>query len=292
MKNPENSNKTSLNEAFKEISPTAILTAYPRTFSDIPYYPEIFAAMRRAELSISEDLLVSRLAPELEARHKLIDKLLSETGACQVLEVAAGFSPRGINFVQNRRSAQYVELDLPDVAKTKRDILNSIVEVPENLHILGGNALEGKDFERATAFFDPDKPVAVVNEGLLRYLTFAEKAKLAENIRAVLSKFGGVWITGDGATRQFGGESRTGSTNQTILTNTKRQDLGNAFESQAHMAEFFGGLGFGTDFHPFTEVQDELVSPKKLNFSDEEVTSKLLAYADVVVMRVEKEVKE
>ena len=88
---------------YTSIIPTAYVTAYPRTFTDIPYSNEIFdgleALRKEGHLpEIEEDQKVDRLAPELEARYKLIDKLLAKAEITQVLELAAGLSTRGLLF--------------------------------------------------------------------------------------------------------------------------------------------------------------------------------------------------
>lgn len=272
---------------FTDVIPTAVLTAYPRTFTDIPYSKEIFEEMRRSYGEIDNDLMVNRIAVELEARSKLIDKLLAEQGASQVIELAAGFSSRGLLLTQSS-DVQYVEIDLPEVAERKEQILKNIVTIPENLHIQAGNALRSSDFDKATAYFEDDKSVAFVNEGLLRYLTLEEKAAVAKNIKAVLESYGGVWISGDGSTRQFRDTQQKNmpSLNVTILKQTRRNDIGNVFESQEHFQTFFGELGFTVEFHPYNEVLDKLVSPKRLGLSRDEAQDKLLVHASVVVLRL------
>lgn len=274
-------------EKYREIIPTAILTAYPRTFSDIPYSQETFDELQRHYGEIDESLIVDRLAVELEARSKLLNKLLAETGVSQVLELAAGFSSRGLVFT-SQPDTEYVELDLPDLADLKTRIIGNIAHIPDNLHILGGNALRSSDFDVASQHFDENKPIAVVNEGLLRYLTFDEKAQVANNIRELLERFGGVWISGDGATKSFRDSQNKNvpGMNTTLMNTTKRNDVGNAFESQEHFRDFFGNLGFVVEFHNYTEVQGELSSPSRLGLSDEEVSDKLLAYASAIVFRL------
>ena len=274
-------------EKYREIIPTAILTAYPRTFSDIPYSQEIFDELQRHYGEIDDSLIVDRLAVELEARSKLIDRLLAETGASQVLEIAAGFSSRGLVFAA-QPDTQYVELDLPDLAELKTQIVGNIAHIPENLHILGGTALRLSDFDEASQYFDTGKPVVVVNEGLLRYLTFDEKAQVASNIRGLLERFGGIWISGDGATKSFRDSQNKNvpSVNTTLMNTTKRNNVGNAFESQEHFREFFGNLGFTVEFHSYTEVQSELSSPQRLGLTSEEVSDKLLAYASAIVFKL------
>lgn len=45
-------------------------------------------------------------------------------------------------------------------------------------------------------YFDEDREIAIINEGLLRYLTFEEKKIVATNVYNML-KYNGVWITCD-----------------------------------------------------------------------------------------------
>lgn len=274
---------------FNELIPTAILTAYPRTLTDIPLYPEVFEEVKKLYgQQINPELLIESLAPELEARHKIIDLLLRETGITQVLEIGAGFSPRGLNATGSHLVAQYVELDLSELAVMKQKIVDHFAGSRQNLHILGGNALNQGDFEQASSYFDKSKPVAVINEGLLRYLNFDEKKLLADNIKSVLNEFGGVWITGDGSKKKFRNRQNQNirGMNTTILNQTKRNDLGNAFDNQQQMIEFYENLGFMVQPHDYAVVIDQLVSPKKLGVSREEVRDKLLSYASAKVLKL------
>tara|TARA_B100001245_G_scaffold5980_1_gene4263 strand:- start:5341 stop:6195 length:855 start_codon:yes stop_codon:yes gene_type:complete len=275
---------------FEDIIPTAILTAYPRTFSNITYSKQIFEGIRTYYETIDENLIVDRLAVELEARSKLIDRLLAETGSTQIIEFASGFSSRGIAMAEFNPDIQYVEIDLPKMADVKRKVLGNITSIPHNLHIVGGNALRKADFDKVCDYFDADEQVTIVNEGLLRYLTFDEKAIVAKNIRTILEKFGGVWISGDGGTKAFRNNQNKAmpEINTTILHKTGRNTIGNAFESQDHFKKFFGELGFSVEFHSYTEIQDELTSPKALGLTQDEVRDKLLAYASAMVFRLKK----
>jgi O-methyltransferase involved in polyketide biosynthesis len=276
-------------EQYLQIIPTAILTAYPRTFSDIPYTQAIFDELKRNYGEIDNNLITNRLAIELEARSKLIDKLLAKTGINQVLEIASGYSSRGLIFAQNS-NAKYIELDLPDVAKLKTIILSNIASIPDNLHIIGGNALRNSDLEGLSKYFSPNEQIAIINEGLLRYLDFDEKTILATNIRGILERFGGVWISGDGATKSFRNNQNKlfPSVNTTIMNTTKRNDIGNAFENQEHFKQFFGNLGFTVEFYDYTTIQSKLTSPRKLGRTEQEVRDRLLSYASVIVFRLAK----
>jgi len=276
-----------LDSKFDTVIPTAILTAYPRTFSNIPYSQEIFNEMKRMVGNIDKDQLVTRIAPELEARSKIIDRHIKEQGATQILELAAGFSSRGISLAEDENLV-YVEIDLPEVAERKRQILHKIATIPANLRINAGNVLRKTDFQHASDIFDDNKTVTIVNEGLLRYLSFEEKAVLAGYIKRLLEKHGGAWISGDGATREFRNSQHItiGATNTTIFAQTKSATTGDAFQSQDHFRTFFEALGFTVEFHDYTEVQDILSSPQKLGLSEDVVRDKLLSYASAVVFRL------
>jgi O-methyltransferase involved in polyketide biosynthesis len=284
LKNVESIN---IDSKFNEVIPTAILTAYPRTFSDITYSQEIFNELKHIVGKISEEQMVTRIAVELEARSKIIDNLIKEQDTTQILELAAGFSSRGISFSKNP-DIVYAEIDLPEVSMRKKQVLSNIISISNNLHIDAGNVLRESDFERADQYFNSDKSIIVVNEGLLRYLSFDEKTKLAINIRTLLKKHDGVWISGDGSPREFKNSRNKNikSLNTTILNQTKNIGVGDAFEDQVHFRNFFEDLGFTLEFHDLTEVTSELVSPVKLGLSEEAVRDKLLSYATVVVFKL------
>lgn len=283
----ENTKLIDIDTKFNEVIPTAILTAYPRTFSDIAYSQEIFDEMRHIVGNISEEQMVTRIAVELEARSKIIDSLIEQQNTTQILELAAGFSSRGLSF-SNDPNMIYVEIDLPEVSELKKQILANIASIPSNLHINAGNVLRDSDFEKSDQYFNPDKPITIINEGLLRYLSFKEKAKLAASIRTLIEKHGGVWISGDGSPREFidSQGSNVKSLNTTILNQTKKASIGDAFENQEHFRNFFEELGLSSEFHDFTEVTSELVSPAKLGLSEEVVRNKLLSYATAVVFKL------
>src|SRR5579875_976432 len=79
--------------------------------------------------SLQPTMLASRAigGPTLEAyllaRHRAIDARLKqaiEDGVTQVIEVAAGLSPRGWRFVNRHEHIVYVEADLPGIEERER----------------------------------------------------------------------------------------------------------------------------------------------------------------------------
>ena len=60
------------------------------------------------------------LAPEIEARYKLTNKILDNLNIKQVIEIAAGYSSRGIIYAE--KGYEYIEMDLEVVQIRKKDM--------------------------------------------------------------------------------------------------------------------------------------------------------------------------
>ena len=270
---------------YKEVSPTAIVTSYPRIFTDIPYEKEIYNWLESH--CNTEVALYKNMAPEMEARYKLINKLLDKSNIKQVLELASGYSSRGLIYSKN--GYNYIELDLENVTKNKIELLKSIEEnIPHNLNIVNGNALRKSDLDKCERYLKNNEPLAVINEGLLRYLSFDEKRMVAENIYDLLSKYNGIWITSDVTPKKFikSQDNALQDFNKNISNITSRNNLNDRFEDINHVKEFFGDIGFEVlEVHKFNEVKDKLYSINELKIIDDKI-EKTLEDAIVVVMKV------
>lgn len=274
-----------MNKNYEEISPTAIVTSYPRIFTDIPYEKEIHNWLSS---NVHQDVkLTKELAPEIEARYKLVSKLLDKTKITQVLELAAGYTSRGLNY--SKKGYTYIEMDLAEVSNNKKRALDSLeTDTPENLKLLVGNVLEEEDVLKCEKYFKEDEPVAVINEGLLRYLTFAEKAEVAKNIHKVLEKHGGVWITSDVTPKKFitSQNAALKDFNKNLNTITSRNNLDDRFDDIEHVKRFYNELGFEVvEVHKFNEVKDDLYSINELNIYNDKI-EETLERAIVVIMKL------
>jgi O-methyltransferase involved in polyketide biosynthesis len=276
-----------INDKFEDIMPTATLTAYPRTLTDIPYSKEIYAEISKNQ-NISLDLIIDKLAPEIEARYKLIDRLIEQNGTTQILELASGYSARGIIFTESK-DVKYVEIDLQEVAEQKKKIIEDLGIKHNNLHIESGNALNKLDFDKCQNIFDKNKKVTIINEGLLRYLDFDEKKKVAKNIYNLLSIYGGVWITCDVTPKKFiiNQDKNLPNFNKNLINVVSRNNNNWRFENKEHIKTFFKEVGLKVlEFHDYSEVKDELTSPNKLRLKDSEIDP-LLESAIVAVMGID-----
>src|SRR5580700_2351544 len=102
---------------FRRISVTALIPAFARgEYTDIPWAKEVLACMRARGSTLPggprSDRAMYDYAPFLESRFKAVNWILEEQGATQILELAAGLSPRGMDFAQ--RNIVYVESDLAE----------------------------------------------------------------------------------------------------------------------------------------------------------------------------------
>ncbi len=272
---------------YEEISPTAIVTSYPRIFTDIPYEKDIYKWL---ENHCNEEVTLNKLlAPEIEARYKLTNKLLDKYRIKQVLELAAGYSSRGLFY--SKKGYNYVELDLENIVKNKKEILRSIEKnIPEGLNIISGNALKNDDFKKIESYFKNEEPIAVINEGLLRYLTFDEKRQVAQNIYDLLSKYDGIWITCDVTPKKFmnSQDKALPNFNKNLANITSRNNLNDRFEDEDHIRKFFDDVGFElVEIHKFSEMKDELYSVNELGIINDKI-EKTLEDAIVVIMKVKK----
>ena len=273
-----------MNQSFESISPTAILTSYPRIFTDIPYEKDIYEWLSK---NCSEEVSLNKLlAPEIEARYKLINKLLDRNNSRQVLELASGYSSRGL--IYSNKGYKYVEMDLENVSNNKKRLIAELFQTNDNLKIVSGNALNYNDYIKCDEYFDSDKELTIINEGLLRYLTFEEKKIVGENIYKLLKKHGGVWITSDVTPKRFieTQDKQNPTINKDINNITSRNDINDRFRDENHIRSFYKEIGFNNiEIHKFIEVKNELKSFNILGI-DNNSCDELLDSAIVAIIKI------
>ena len=133
----------------------------------------------------------------LLARHRVIDHLLESAIASgeisQVIELAAGMSPRGYRLAQ-RHGAKLtvVEADLPAMVRRKRKVLGGLGSLGPHHRVAVVDVLqtEGEHSLHAlAATLDSGRGLAILTEGLLNYLTADSLLDLWRRIAEVCSSF-------------------------------------------------------------------------------------------------------
>jgi O-methyltransferase involved in polyketide biosynthesis len=173
-----------MNAASTSVSATAHYTGYVWARHGLSH-PAL--ASREGRLlfeSLRMPMTASRLlgGPTLEgyllARHRAIDALLEraieEHGVTQVIEVAAGLSPRGWRFSERYGSRlTYIEADLPAMAERKRSALERMGSLNDHHRVKLMDALRDDgpgSIVPVTSELDPTEGLAIITEGLLGYL--------------------------------------------------------------------------------------------------------------------------
>lgn len=169
--------------ASERISPTAHYTGYTWFHNGLSH-PALATAQGRVMYhglrplsAVSRRLGTPTLEGFLLARHHAIDRQLDaaiESGAVsQVIEIAAGLSPRGWDFTRRfGERVTYVEADLPDMAAHKRRLLeNAGLARPQHRVVeLDALAESGPgSLAQLADGLDPAQGLAIVTEGLLNY---------------------------------------------------------------------------------------------------------------------------
>lgn len=272
------------NADFNKISITAKLTAYMRQFSDIPFASEIAEAINAhaAFIEILDNYNLTTAdfnwyALLFEARYKSIANQIKELKSQQVLELASGFSLRGLAMSINSPLV-YIESDLGDLENEKQAILTNIckrcqLSMPVNFGLANINALDYVQIQTGISKLDKNSELTIVSEGLLQYLSAKELAQVVQNIALVLRQFGGQWITPDFTIQS----SVTSATPQQqhfrkiISSLTQRQMYNNSFANQAQLEKFLADYGLKVERLDQLDLVAELTSLHKLQLIEAEL---------------------
>ena len=274
-----------------KISPTAMFVAYYRQFSDIPFATEIAKTLNVEEVtrqimgdSSFVEKFMRRGAPAMEARYKSMISAIKKRGIKQVLEFASGLSFRGLWMTEDPAMV-YVETDLDGIMQDKLKVIEAIPAIREqasrdNIFFHTVDALNFEDIELALAHFDPSKPVAVIHEGLYQYLSMDEKKALALNIKKILQRFGGAWITPDLSSkedsqswyRSLHTKEEAEAISKAIFKVTQRDFDDRTFEDNAQMESFFARLGFDWDVSSQIDGSYEMTAAQRFELTEEEIS--------------------
>ncbi|HEY5949566.1 MAG TPA: class I SAM-dependent methyltransferase [Kofleriaceae bacterium] len=185
------------------ISPTAHYTGY--VWFAHGHSHEAFATRRgrlmyqalRGANAAAQAVGLPTLEGMLLARHRLIDLRLAqaiEAGEItQVVEVAAGLSPRGWRFrTRYGKAVTYVEADLPAMIANKRRVLAELGGETEHHRTVEIDALRDDgptSIEAICATLDKARGTAIITEGLINYFDRGSVASMWRRFSRALSKF-------------------------------------------------------------------------------------------------------
>ena len=185
------------------VSPTAYATGYfwfrqgmsPAAFATpqgrrLDRVFRVFTATTKRLSGFSLDALML-------ARHKGIDaqlrKAIERGEVGQVIEIAAGLSPRGWSFMQRYgKRLRYIETDLPAMAATKRALLEKTGCLSDRHRVVELDALASEgpaSLAAIAATLDPKVGTAIITEGLMNYLDPDAARGVWQRIATTLARF-------------------------------------------------------------------------------------------------------
>jgi O-methyltransferase involved in polyketide biosynthesis len=125
-------------------------------------------------------------------RHIGIDHLLRQANCPQVIEIAAGFSPRGSSWSGQSRVG-YFEVDLPAVIAAKRRLLEGTPAGKEVLSRANFALLEGDVCAMKWTRF-PARRSFVITEGLMMYFDRSAQMLIWKDLATFLRNNGGEYV--------------------------------------------------------------------------------------------------
>lgn len=189
---------------YTSISPSARSLLLVKGHTGIPYARELaekiaFPEKYEADCS-SEDFSFLATVMHFENRYSAINQLLNDLPISNMLELASGYSFRGLQLAHERADLHFIDTDLPEIIGIKSLFINqhnpAIRSMNGSYELLSLNALDAGQFNAVSDLF-PQGELAVINEGLLVYFTLEEKIRLCSIIHRILTDRGGCWINAD-----------------------------------------------------------------------------------------------
>jgi O-methyltransferase involved in polyketide biosynthesis len=151
----------------------------------------------RVPMTVSAALGQGTLEAYLLSRHRAIDLLLERAiddgRVAQVVEVAAGLSPRGLRFTRRFGDRlTYVEADLPEMVARKGAALERIGSLSDRHRVEEIDALRDQgpgSLAQVAGSLDTSAGLAIITEGLLGYLEKDDVRDIWRRFARTLSRF-------------------------------------------------------------------------------------------------------
>ena len=142
---------------------------------------------------------VKRLFPAysvlVESRFQTMNRMIESRKETQIVDLPCGYTSRGIRL--SREGRIYFGFDLPAVIDAIRPAVEHIIGKNDRITYHAADATNYDSLE--SPFSEANRNFLITTEGLLMYFSQPELEEVFRNIRRLLKKFGGSWITADRA---------------------------------------------------------------------------------------------
>ena len=248
------------------VSPTALLVADYRRFTDIPN-SNFVAELTNARETTLELLSKTNgmppsekreramwISPLLETRYKGVGYLIEQSGCENVLCVAEGISTRPYNLTENP-NMRVVATDLPDMIEKQRSLVDALCKLHgtnrPDLYTRAVDVVNQPDRLMAAACLATQngKPMVMVSEGLVPYFHREDQKKWFNHSYEVCAERKGTSIATDMLTKdRLGAMMKAGPLMVEIIeavSGVTQSDLmNNAFENEEHIRQMAKDAGF------------------------------------------------
>lgn len=197
---------TQENDQFDPVSPTAKIVGYLRgqdqtlRLSDETKFEDEGRRLL-AEANIGDRRTQASMAVLFQSRYHAINAAIASSQPRQIVEFAAGISPRGLQWSSTCPGTIYIESDLPQLMIHKSKLIrNSLVarknELKGLLHSCAVDVLDESSVRRCLQSLDSSQPFVLVTEGLLLYFSDEEMSEFLRIMSSVMEPFqDAIWIT-------------------------------------------------------------------------------------------------
>lgn len=182
----------------------------------------------------------------LTARHQLMDdvaeKFISQYPNAQVVEIAAGLSPRGWRFLQKHPDISYTEIDLPAMSALKQEKATNLPKPIPNFQALD---VIQDDLQNFFHQLDKSRPILIITEGLINYFSLEVLAKLANKLANHIKDFEhNMWVTENYPLSTSASYNRLVTVASKALGKLTKSSFSFYFLEPNHLIQFFQKAGF------------------------------------------------
>ena len=130
-----------------------------------------------------------------EMRYTSLNEFIVSENYSNVIDLGCGVSPRCLYMAD--KGINYVGVDLPEVVKVLNIYAPNFIKDDKKQHVRFKNADVANLKEMTDTAKGMDGKVCIVEEGLLNYISRDRQRAMLQNIRTILKKNGGCFVTSD-----------------------------------------------------------------------------------------------
>lgn len=174
---------------------------------------------------------------------KELDKLIESYEPEQIVELACGYSTRGLIMSRKNSRLVYVETDFSQVIERKKEILKkNKIELKKNHRLMAVDSIKDDLSEKLRSMLDKRKKTLIIAETLTSYLDKEEHEFLVGNILRLLKDFDeGAYLSHEGKKMISGFFGKMLLLYRNLIGKTKSH---RHFDDADEIRKYFLGKGF------------------------------------------------